>query len=85
MIFTSRKHPTHGSRSARRPAVAIVDGVLEGGRLLLLDGTSMRTKHLGFDAPAHTEARTQLVSDQRFRNPHHPFERDSIDLPIPGL
>ena len=35
---------------------AIIDRVLERGRLLLLDGPSMRTKHLGLDAPAHAAA-----------------------------
>ena len=41
-------------------AQAIVDRVLERGRLLLLDGPSMRTKHLGFDNPLFSaEASTQ--------------------------
>jgi DNA replication protein DnaC len=43
-------------------AQAIVDRVLERGRLLHLDGPSMRTKHLGLDDPVPTEApSTQLV------------------------
>jgi hypothetical protein len=33
-------------------AAAIVDRVLERGRVLQLDGPSMRTKHLGLEAPA---------------------------------
>jgi hypothetical protein len=36
-------------------AQAIVDRVLERGRLLQLDGPSMRTKHLALDAPATVE------------------------------
>ena len=43
-------------------AQAIVDRVLERGRLLHLDGPSMRTKHLGLDDPTATEAPSaQLV------------------------
>jgi len=43
-------------------AQAIVDRVLERGRLLRLDGPSMRTKHLGLDDPTAAEAgSTQLV------------------------
>lgn len=44
-------------------AQAIVDRVLERGRLLLLDGPSMRTKHLGLDdQPAPDAASTQAAS-----------------------
>jgi hypothetical protein len=42
-------------------AAAIVDRVLERGRLLKLDGPSMRTRHLGLDAPAHAAAASGLV------------------------
>ena len=43
-------------------AQAIVDRVLERGRLLRLDGPSIRTKHLGLDDPTAAEAgSTQLV------------------------
>jgi len=43
-------------------AQAIVDRVLERGRLLRLDGPSMRTKHLGLDDPTLAEApSTQVV------------------------
>lgn len=58
MIFTSNKHPDHWGAVLHDDdlAAAIVDRVLERGRLLLLDGPSMRTKHLGLDAPAHAAA-----------------------------
>jgi len=44
-------------------AQAIVDRVLERGRLLRLDGPSMRTKHLGLDETAPVGASTMGVSD----------------------
>jgi hypothetical protein len=58
MIFTSNKHPDGWGRVLHDDdlAAAIVDRVLERGRLLQLDGPSMRTKHLGLDAPAHAAA-----------------------------
>ena len=42
-------------------AQAIIDRVLERGRLLPLDGPSMRTKHLGLDDPTSPEALTPLI------------------------
>jgi len=51
MIFTTNKHPTlwgsvlHDDQLAE----AIVDRILERGRLLRLDGPSVRTKHLAQD------------------------------------
>jgi hypothetical protein len=58
MIFTSNKHPDAWGAVLRDDdlAAAIVDRVLERGRLLHLDGPSMRTKHLGLDASAHADA-----------------------------
>jgi DNA replication protein DnaC len=52
MIFTSNKHPNDWGAVLHDDdlAAAIVDRVLERGRLLHLDGPSMRTKHLGPDA-----------------------------------
>lgn len=63
MIFTSNKHPdAWGSVLHDNDlAAAIVDRVLERDRLLHLDGPSMRTKHLGLDAPAHADAGSQQV------------------------
>lgn len=54
MIFTSNKHPSDWGAVLHDDdlAAAIVDRVLERGRLLHLDGPSMRTKHLGPDASA---------------------------------
>jgi DNA replication protein DnaC len=44
-------------------AQAIVDRVLERGRILTLDGPSMRTKHLGLDETASERASIQGVTD----------------------
>ncbi len=63
MIFTSNKHPDGWGKVLHDDdlAAAIVDRVLERGRLLQLDGPSMRTKHLGLDAPAHAAAGSSEV------------------------
>src|SRR3989475_10638038 len=58
MIFTTNKaltawgHVLHDEDLAH----AIVDRILERGRVLTLDGPSMRTKHLGLDDPTASEA-----------------------------
>lgn len=63
MIFTTNKsltawgHVLHDDDLAH----AIIDRVLERGRLLPLDGPSMRTKHLGLDDPTSPEASIQLA------------------------
>ncbi len=64
MIFTSNKHPDGWGRVLHDDdlAAAIVDRVLERGRHLQLDGPSMRTKHLGLDAPAHAAAGSPPVA-----------------------
>jgi DNA replication protein DnaC len=53
MVFTSNKPPDAWGAVLHDDdlAQAIVDRVLERGRLLKLDGPSMRTRHLGLDAP----------------------------------
>lgn len=56
MIFTANKHPDDWG------AAAIIDRVLERGRLLKLDGPSMHTQHLGLDAPAHAAAGSARVA-----------------------
>ncbi len=51
MIFTTNKSPNAWGRVLHDEdlAQAIVDRVLERGRLLTLDGPSIRTRHLGLD------------------------------------
>jgi len=58
MIFTTNKPLSAWGRVLHDEdlAQAIVDRILERGRLLLLDGPSMRTKHLGLDDPTAPEA-----------------------------
>ncbi len=61
MIFTTNKavttwgHVLHDEDLAH----AIVDRILERGRVLTLDGPSLRTKHLGLDDPTSSEALLQ--------------------------
>jgi IstB-like ATP binding protein len=83
MIFTTNNALTDWGRVLHDDdlAHAIIDRVLERGRLLPWDGPSMRTKHLGLDDATAPEASdhpttapgrcpTALVSrgDQNFRN-----------------
>lgn len=57
MIFTTNKHPTRWGNVLHDDdlADAIVDRILERGRLLRLDGPSIRTKHLPADELALDE------------------------------
>jgi DNA replication protein DnaC len=58
MIFTTNKALDAWGKVLHDPdlAHAIVDRVLERGRLLHLDGPSLRTRHLGLDDPTQAEA-----------------------------
>jgi hypothetical protein len=51
MVFTTNKHPKRWGRALHDDdlAEAIVDRIVERGRLLRLDGPSGRTKHLSGD------------------------------------
>lgn len=57
MIFTTNKALSAWGRVLHDDdlAQAILDRVLERGRLLRLDGPSMRTRHLGLDDPTDAE------------------------------
>ena len=61
MIFTTNKALTAWGRVLHDDdlAHAILDRILERGRLLTLDGPSMRTKHLGLDDPTAPGASDQ--------------------------
>ena len=75
MVFTSNKHPSDWGAVLHDDdlALAIVDRVLERGRLLKLDGPSMRTRHLGLDASDAVEApSTQVVRISGISNPEFP-------------
>src|SRR3989475_993996 len=71
MIFTTNKAVTTWGRVLHDEdlAHAIVDRILERGRVLTLDGPSMRTKHLGLDDPTSSEAL------------HQPARISGIDAP----
>ena len=68
MIFTTNKALNAWGRVLHDDdlAHAIVDRVLERGRLLMLDGPSMRTTHLGLDDPMAPEA-SHILVDQPAR------------------
>jgi DNA replication protein DnaC len=61
MIFTTNKPLKQWGRVLHDDdlAHAILDRILERGRVLQLDGPSMRTRHLGLDDPLAAEASTQ--------------------------
>jgi len=63
MIFTTNKPLTAWGAVLHDEdlAQAIVDRVLERGRLLHLDGPSLRTRHLGIDDPCAPEAPSEQV------------------------
>ena len=64
MIFTTNKALSAWGRVLHDDdlAQAIVDRVLERGRLLKLDGPSVRTKHLGLDDPTTVEEPSAQVA-----------------------
>jgi hypothetical protein len=74
MIFTTNKslgswgNVLHDEDLAQ----AIVDRVLERGRVLTLDGPSLRTRHLGLDDPTQAEASTQLARISGIPRPEFP-------------
>src|SRR5437870_12379003 len=63
-------------------AQAIIDRVLERGRLLTLDGPSMRTKHLGLDEPTPAEASHQPARISGIDRPEFP---EPTHVPCSGL
>jgi hypothetical protein len=74
MIFTTNKALSSWGRVLHDEdlAQAIVDRVLERGRLFTLDGPSMRTRHIGLDEPALADASTQLARISGIPRPEFP-------------
>ena len=74
MIFTTNKPLSAwgGVLHDDDLAQAILDRVLERGRLLTLDGPSMRTKHLGLDDPTSPEALTPVIRISGNHRPEFP-------------
>jgi len=74
MIFTTNKPLTAWGRVLHDEdlAHAIIDRILERGRLLTLDGPSLRTRHLGADDPTTPSAPTQVVRISGIRRSEFP-------------
>ncbi|MGQ0639532.1 MAG: ATP-binding protein, partial [Gemmatimonadaceae bacterium] len=74
MIFTTNKPLASWGRVLHDDdlAHAIVDRILERGRILTLDGPSMRTKHLGLDDPTSPEASDHVARISGIRAPEFP-------------
>lgn len=64
MIFTTNKHPKRWGAALHDEdlAEAIVDRILERGRLLRLDGPSVRTKHLPAEALQDESQQDSIVA-----------------------
>lgn len=79
MIFTTNKPVTAWGRVLHDEdlAHAIVDRVLERGRLLTLDGPSLRTKHLGLDDPTASRPSPQVARVSGIRAPEFPEPTDA--------
>jgi DNA replication protein DnaC len=79
MIFTTNKPLSVWGRVLHDEdlAQAIVDRVLERGRLLTLDGPSMRTRHLGLDEPPSAGALSQPARISGISRPEFPEPTDA--------
>src|SRR6266566_8736649 len=74
MIFTTNKPLTAGGNVLHDEdlAHAIVDRILERGRVLTLDGPSMRTKHLGLEDPTSLPPQSQVARISGIHAPEFP-------------
>lgn len=74
MIFTTNKPLSTWGRVLHDDdlALAIVDRILERGRVLTLDGPSMRTKHLGLEDLSAPEPQPQVAKLSGIRAPEFP-------------
>jgi DNA replication protein DnaC len=74
MLFTTNKPVAQWGRVLHDEdlAQAIVDRILERGRLLTLDGPSHRTKHLGLDAPPLSSPSQDVARISGKRAPEFP-------------
>jgi DNA replication protein DnaC len=80
MVFTTNKPLTAWGRVLHDDdlAHAIVDRILERGRMLTLDGPSMRTKHLGLDDPTLSTTSDPLATISGIEAPEFPEPTASI-------
>ena len=72
MVFTTNKAPWGQVLHDDDLAQAILDRILERGRLLTLDGPSMRTEHLGLDDPTSPGASDQPARISGIQRPEFP-------------
>jgi DNA replication protein DnaC len=79
MIFTTNKPlPAWGPVLHDEDlAHAIIDRILERGRLITLDGPSMRTRHLGIDDPTASPPLNQVVRISGKTSPEFPEPTES--------
>lgn len=86
MLFTTNKPVTAWGSVLHDEdlAHAIVDRVLERGRLLTLDGPSLRTKHLGLDDPTASGPSPQMARISGIHAPEFP-EPTSFRTILSGL
>ncbi|MHB1862078.1 MAG: IS21-like element helper ATPase IstB [Gemmatimonadaceae bacterium] len=84
MIFTTNKSVTAWGHVLHDEdlALAIVDRVLERGRLLTLDGPSYRTKHLRLDEPPTTAPSPEVAKIAGIHAPEFP-EPTTESCPTP--
>jgi DNA replication protein DnaC len=84
MIFTTNKPLTGWGRVLHDDdlAHAIVDRILERGRVLTLDGPSMRTKHLGLDDPTSPEASHPPARISGMDGPEFPEPTARMRIPV---
>jgi DNA replication protein DnaC len=86
MIFTTNKSLNTWGKVLHDEdlALAIVDRVLERGRLLTLDGPSMRTRHLGLDvsaSPTSNQGGDNLARISGIARPEFPEPTVLVGLP----
>ena len=74
MIFTTNKRTSTWGKVLHDEdlAQAIVDRILERGRLLTLDGPSIRTRHLGLDQAADDGSNQEAAELARISGIHRP-------------
>ena len=80
MVFTTNKPLTAWGRVLHDDdlAHAIVDRILERGRMLTLDGPSMRTKHLGLDDPTLSTTSDPLATISGIEAPEFPEPTSAV-------
>jgi DNA replication protein DnaC len=86
MVFTTNKALGSWGRVLHDPdlAAAIVDRILERGRLIPLDGPSLRTRHLGLDDPTDPQASLGHARISGIDRPEFPEPTSGAPSPLPS-